>query len=88
MSATTRFTLNTSPIFVADMAALAAHLGGSSLAPRTAPCFVGGNLASSRCHCRMAAANTVFPAANSANHPSSRRQSPQTRALYARSRRQ
>jgi len=29
MSPTTHFTLNTLPIFVADMAALAAHLGGS-----------------------------------------------------------
>ena len=88
MSATTRFTLNTSPIFVADMAALAAHLGGSSLAPRTALCFVGGCPPASRCHCHTAAAITVFPAANSANHPSSRPQSPQLRAVYARSRRQ
>jgi len=59
---------------LADLAAVAAHLGGSIRAPRTAPFFVGGSLASSRCHCRMAAANTGLPAAKSAKPPSSRLQ--------------
>ncbi|MBN8617418.1 MAG: hypothetical protein J0L63_00845 [Anaerolineae bacterium] len=61
-------------IRLADMAALAAFVCGSSPSSRLRPFFVGGNLPASRCHCRMAAANTVLPAANSAKPPSSRRQ--------------
>jgi len=77
-----------SAVFMALVAALAAHLGGTSLASRTRPFFVGGCSPASRCLGGMAAANTVFPAAKSANYPSSRRQSPQPRAVYACSRRQ
>ncbi|MBL8118677.1 MAG: hypothetical protein J0L63_04485 [Anaerolineae bacterium] len=73
---------------LADMAALAAHLGGSVLTSRTRPCFVGGCSPASRCHCRMAAAITLFPAAKSAKPASSRPQTPQPRARHARSRRQ
>jgi len=73
---------------LALVAALAAHLGGSFPSSRIHPFFVGGCLPASRCHCRMAAANTVFPAAKSANQASSRRQMPILRAVYACSRRQ
>jgi len=59
---------------LADMAALAAFVCGSSPSSRTWPFFAGGSLPASRCHCRMAAANTVFPAANGAIPASSRRQ--------------
>jgi len=58
---------------LADMAALAAFVSASSPASRLRPFFAGGSLPPSRCHCRMAAANTVLPAAKSANPPSSRR---------------
>jgi len=74
MPPTTYSHLNPSPIFMAGLAAVAAHLGGSSFTSRTHPRFVGGYLASSRCIGGMAAANTVFPAAKSAKPPSSRRQ--------------
>ena len=76
------------PHRLADMAALAAFVCGSSPSSRTHLRFAGGCLPASRCHCRMAAANTVFPAAKSANHPSSRRQTTQPRARCACSRRQ
>ncbi len=76
MSTPIHSTPNTSHISVADMAALAAYLGGSSLTPRTQLRFAGGSLPASRCHCRMAAAITLFPAAKSAKPASSRRQTP------------
>ncbi|MBN8618014.1 MAG: hypothetical protein J0L63_03855 [Anaerolineae bacterium] len=55
------------PHRLADVAALAAFVCGSSPSSRIRPFFVGGSLPASRCHCRMAAANTVLPAAKSAN---------------------
>jgi len=76
MSTTIHSTSNASHIFVADMAAVAAYLGGSSFTPRTRLRFAGGSLPASRSHCRMAAAITLFPAAKSAKPASSRRQSP------------
>ena len=80
--------LHYTPNRLADMAALAAFVCGSSPSSRLRPLFVGGSLPASRCHCRMAAANTVFPAAKSAKQASSRRQMPILRAVYACSRRQ
>jgi len=71
--------------YLADMAAFVC---GSSPSSRIHPLFVGGCLPASRCLCCMAAANTGLPAAKSAKPPSSRRQMPQTRAVYACSRRQ
>jgi len=55
---------------------VAAFVCGSSPSSRIHPLFVGGCPPASRCHCRMAAANTVFPAAKSAKLLSSRRQPP------------
>ncbi|MBL8116419.1 MAG: hypothetical protein J0L63_07750 [Anaerolineae bacterium] len=51
---------------LALVAALAAFVCGSSPASRIRPFFVGSSLPASRCHCRMAAANTGLPAAKSA----------------------
>ncbi|MBL8117383.1 MAG: hypothetical protein JNJ78_07630 [Anaerolineae bacterium] len=76
------------PNRLTDMAAVAAFVCGSSPSSRMRPLFVGGSLPASRCHCRTAAANTDFPAAKSAKPPSSRRQTPQLRAVYTCSRRQ
>jgi len=73
---------------LALVAAVAAFVCGSSPASRIRPFFVGGSLPASRCHCHMAAANTGLPAATSAKQASSRRQTPQPRAVYACSRRQ
>ncbi|MBL8115999.1 MAG: hypothetical protein JNJ78_00590 [Anaerolineae bacterium] len=73
---------------LAGLAAVAAFVCGSLPSSRTRPFFAGGSSPHTRCLCGMAAANTVFPAANSANTPLSRRQSPQPRAVYACSRRQ
>jgi len=74
MSLTAHSPLIPSPIFMADMAAVAAFVCGSFPSPRKYAVNGGGSPPASRCHCRMAAAITVFPAAKSANHPSSRRQ--------------
>ena len=63
-----------STIFMALVAAVAAFVCGSFPSSRIRPFFVGGWPPASRCHCRMAAANTVLPAAKSAKPPSSRRQ--------------
>jgi len=73
---------------LADVAALAAFVCGSSPSSRMRLFFVGGCPPASRCLGGMAAAITVFPAAKSAKPPSSRRQTPQPRAVYACSRRQ
>jgi len=80
--------LLTHAICLADMAAVAAHLGGSLPSSRTRPLSVGGYPPPSRCLCGMAAANTLFPAAKRANHPFSRPQSPSKCAKHAPSRRQ
>jgi len=76
MFLTTHRLLNPPPIFMADMAALAAFVCGSSPSSRICPFFAGGCPPASRCHCHMAAANTGLPAAKSAKPPSSRRQTP------------
>ncbi|MBL8120271.1 MAG: hypothetical protein JNJ78_22260 [Anaerolineae bacterium] len=49
MSTTIHSTSNASHIFVADMAAVAARLGGSSHMSRMQTLFVGGCLPFSRC---------------------------------------
>jgi len=73
---------------LAGLAAVAAFVCGSSPSSRTRSFFAGGSSPHIRCLCGMAAANTVLPAANSANQACSRRQSPQARAVHACSRRQ
>ncbi|MBL8116757.1 MAG: hypothetical protein JNJ78_04470 [Anaerolineae bacterium] len=70
------------------MADMAAFVCGSSPSSRIRPFFVGGCLPASRCHCRMAAANTVLPAAKSAKQAASRRSPPMPGAPHASSRRQ
>ncbi|MBN8617835.1 MAG: hypothetical protein J0L63_02960 [Anaerolineae bacterium] len=73
---------------LALVAAVAAFVCGSSPSSRTRSFFAGGSSPHSCGFGGMAAANTVLPAANSANQACSRRQSPRTRAVYACSRRQ
>jgi len=73
---------------LADMAAVAALVCASSPSSRPALSYAGGSSPHTRGFGGMAAANSVFPAAKSANQACSRRQTTQPRAKRACSRRQ